>query len=265
MVSQRRGQLLAAARVLLIAALVGACGQSPSKSTSKDTVLVPADVYAARTADNGTALVLDYGGGTCAGDPTPVPTATESDSPSTVTVQVLLPQPRRSNNTPCADLGLQGFVTLHLHRPLGQRKLIDKSFGKTITPFDGTGFLEPTWLPAGYSLRTDAGTPELWRQVWAPPPTTTNGRCVPHGQAIQFQEGYGIPQVQPPASVPAPVYYNVAGTVAQLNAGRLHWVPAGHPAGWEVALQSQVTCLGDTPVTIETLLHVANSLQGKKT
>ena len=247
----------AVAGLALVAGLafVGGCAST--------RVVEPTQINGAVTADSERQLVMTYTGGDC-----DVSTRAEAvENGPAITVRVFV----TTRNGVCDAVGYIRTVVAQLSAPWGNRAVVD-STGATVPVLDGALLLRPSWLPDGYQGGTltagpsDDGTAEAL-QEWTPPDTTeipSPGviECRPTAAGVALAQGYGI----------VPAYSLLPGSQAlvdgtQVTVDRddwgdlgLYWTPPGHPSGWTVSLQSEQECSGFAPLSLDTLLRIANGL-----
>jgi len=189
------------------------------------------------------------------------------ESGSSITVHVLV----TTRNAMCPAVGVGRTATAELSAPWANRVVRDLT-GATVPVVDGALLLRPSWLPDGYQadpiqVSEDDGHVGVG-QDWRPPVVTARsstgiGSCTAGTSAVGLGQGVGsAPAVATllPGSyaladgTPVSVYRDDQGELV------LNWTPPHHPTGWIVALQSFGQCTGDQPLSLDTLLKIANGL-----
>jgi hypothetical protein len=214
------------------------------------------------TADSERQLVINFMGGAC--DVSARGYADEAGS--AIVVHVLVTRRQAA----CPAVGYLRTVVAQLAGSWGEQHIVD-SQGASVPTIDGALLLTPGWLPDGYQGgaanvgATDGNTTAA--QTWAPPEVDTTSAaavaCPPQAAGVELIQGYGVTPhyaLLPGSHVLANGSTVRADRDEQQNVG-LYWTPPHHPAGWTAALYSSSRCSGDTPVPLETLMTIANSLR----
>src|ERR1019366_809554 len=239
-----RGTATALSGVVPVSSRAVASAAVPSSAGASTAVRDSTQIYGAVTADSERQLVLTYLGGDC--DISARGAASESGSAITVRVMV------KTSNGVCDTVGYIRTATVPV--------------------IDGALLLRSSWLPDGYQGGTlTAGSPADGKaqalQEWTPPDTTETPspgvimcRATPAGVALA--QGYGLTAYPLfsgnqtlPDGTPATVGLDDHGDFG------LYWTPPGHPVGWTISLQAEPECTGYQPLSLDTLMRIANSLR----
>jgi hypothetical protein len=218
-------------------------------------------------AAGGHDLSIDYVGGDCDISAS----AYAVDTSPTITVHVVV----KDSGGSCEAVGIARTANAVLDSPWNGRRIVDVT-GATVPTMDATQLLQPTWLPPGYVLQgiaqvgasddnVDAG--ETWSiPSSVPSPGATS--CAPSQDALSMREGVLGPQ--PPGYPTVPGTYSVNGQPAMLQRANdpfdtgalsLSWTPPDRPSGWTITVSASPQCLGDAPLTSDTVLRFANGLR----
>ena len=221
------------------------------------------NISGALTADSERQLVISYIGGAC--DASARGEAVENGPSITVHVLVTV------LNGTCTAQGIGRTAVAPLSAPWGHRVVLD-SMGTNVPVLDGALLLRPSWVPAGYqgSLVFVGGSDGAAgaSQGWTPPDTTQTPSpgvtmCRPTTAAFTLWQG---DNTMPPPYPLLPGAQTLAnGTSVRVDRDDhgdlgLYWTPPGHPADWTVSLQSEPGCTGYQPLSLDTLLKIANGL-----
>jgi hypothetical protein len=205
--------------------------------------------------------VISYMGGAC--DVSARGYADEAGS--AIAVHVLV----TTRQAACPAIGFLRTVAAQLAGLWGEQHVVD-SQGASVPTIDGALLLTPGWLPDGYrggaaNVGATDGTTTA-AQTWAPPEVDATPAaavaCHPEAAGVELVQGYGV--IPHYALLPGSHVLANGSTVRverdpKQNVG-LYWTPPHHPAGWTAALYSYSRCGGDTPVPLETLITIADSL-----
>jgi hypothetical protein len=278
MVMKRSALLTLTAMALAASACGSATTSGTPQTTGADDVVERTDRLASgswlgarTTADGGLRIVLVAASEFRAGDPcTADYTASASETGSEVRVTVTARSPKADGEYGCNDLGYFRLIDVSLDEPLGARQLIFEPFNGPREVFDGSALLEPSAVPDGRSLRTEAPwrpDPSLgfsWQRTWSEPPEeTTAGACTPGMAPISLTQGpadvtnFFTARGTPTGQFEVrghPATYLTGGSAAT---GALTWTEG--PSG--MALTTTEACLGDTAPTPEALVRFANALE----
>jgi hypothetical protein len=223
------------------------------------------NIRGALTADSERQLVVSYIGGAC--DASARGEAIENGPSITVHVLVTV------LNGVCTAQGIGRTAVATLSAPWGNRVVLDSS-GAKVPVVDGALVLSPSWVPAEYQGGevfvggSDSNGTAGAIQYWTPPDTTQTPSpgvtmCRPTTAAFTLWQGY---TTMPPPYPLLPNGQRLAnGTLAKVDRDDkgdlgLYWTPPGHPADWTVSLQSEEGCTGYQPLSLDTLLKIANGL-----
>lgn len=239
-----RGTATALSGVVPVSSRAVASAAVPSSAGASTAVRDSTQIYGAVTADSERQLVLTYLGGDC--DISARGAASESGSAITVRVMV------KTSNGVCDTVGYIRTATVPV--------------------IDGALLLRSSWLPDGYQGGTlTAGSSADGKaqalQEWTPPDTTETPspgvimcRATPAGVALA--QGYGL-TAYPLFSGNQTLANGTPATVGLDDHGDfgLYWTPPGHPVGWTISLQAEPECTGYQPLSLDTLMRIANSLR----
>jgi len=232
-----------------------------SSATAATYVEDSTQINGAYTADNERQLVINYVAGDCTVSAHGV--ATETATSITVHVKVT------TRNAICEAIGYIRNAVAPLAAPWGHRVVVDQS-GAVVPVVDGAFLLSPSWLPAGYQggqiVAGGADGRVGEEQEWGPPETAANSSgpttCQPTPAVVSLAQG----------DSDLPPYPTLPGTQTLTNgalaivehddqgAPTLDWTPPGYPGSWMIRLQSVQGCPGSQPLSLDTLLKIANSL-----
>lgn len=220
-----------------------------------------------RTDPDGRGLVVNYTGGVCDG-----PARLDvQEGPDRVDLRVVVDR----GTDPCAAAGISRTLNVRLKAPLGERAVW--AGPQRLVPFDGARLLEPSYLPAGSSLRQEDGRGTgdrespvratwWWTRTYGAPPTDTG--C--------YGNVGGIPWYLHQAPADKRVFAGpewkdrglrqVGTATARLQQssvdGAAHgWALTWQGAGGTVTLSSRPGCDEDAIPSEEEFLRVARSLR----
>ena len=169
-------------------------------------------------------------------------------------------------------MGYIRSAVAHLSAPLGNRAVRDPA-GATVPVVDGALVLRPSWLPDGYQggavvVGGDSDANAGVDQQWDPPDATQTPSpgvimCRPTSAGFALAQGYGTVPAYPLLPGSQTLQNGTSARVERDDQGDLglYWAPPGHPAGWTISLQSEPGCTGYQPLSLDTLLKIANGLQ----
>jgi len=238
---------------------------SPAVSTASGSTYIrdSTQISGAVTAASERELVVSYVGGVC--DISARGEAIESGS--SITVHVLV----TTRNALCTAQGFGRTATAQLSAPWDNRVVRDLT-GATVPVVDGALLLRPSWLPDGYQADpitvSESDGHVGVGQDWRPPLVSALSSvgissCTAGTSAVGLGQGLGSAPLNDPL---LPGSYSLAdGTrvsVYRNDQGELvlYWTPPHHPKGWVVALQAFGQCEGDQPLSLDTMLKIANGL-----
>lgn len=232
-----------------------------SSSAASTRIDDSTQINGAYTADSERQLVVNYVAGDCTVSARGV--ATETAASITVHVKVT------TLNAVCEAIGYIRNAVAPLSAPWGHRVVLDSS-GAVVPVVDGALLLSPSWLPAGYQGGqivvggADGKVDEA--QEWGPPDPAANSSaattCAPTPAVVSLAQGDGD---LPAFSAPPGSQTLANGTLAMVERDdqgdlSLDWTPPGRPGSWMISLQSEQGCPGYQPLSLGTLLKIANSL-----
>lgn len=239
---------------------------SPAASSSaagSTRILDSTQINGAVTADSERELLVSYVGGDC--DFSARGEATETATSITVRVHV------KTSNGLCDAVGYMRAVAAQLSAPWGNRAVLDEA-GATVPVVDGALVLRPSWLPDGYEggavvAGADSDGKAGVGQQWVPPDTTETPSpgvimCRPTTAGVALGQGYDTLPAYPSLPGSQTLTNGASAKVGRDDQGdlALFWTPPGHPAGWAITLQSEQGCTGYQPLSLDTLLKIANGL-----
>ncbi len=256
---------LFAAAALLVSGTAAATAAITRPATSRDH-RAELPVIGLRTSPTGWSLVIDVIASPCL---QAHPRARATETPTTVTVSVIYDPVTSAHAGPgCPDVPLFTALTVPLRRALGSRAVSDDVTARTLHPFDGATLLNPTWLPPGYRLSSDAPDGDGWYRTWTIP---TPAYYIGPGTApcTSRSPDIGIGQSPAPAGVgrfPFPLHARVGNVPATLSRTTrsttiLAWSPPHLPAGQSMVVASTLPCSNRTYLPISTLLRIARGLR----
>lgn len=231
-----------------------------SNSAASTYVVDSTQINGAYTADSERQLVINYVAGDCTVSARAV--ATETATSITVHVKVT------TRNAICGAVGYIRDAVAPLSAPWGGRVVLDPS-GVVVPVVDGGVLLSPSWLPAGYQGGqivvggVDGKVGEY--QQWGPPDPANSSAvttCKPAPAVVSLAQG----ESDLPAYPTLPGTQTLAnGAVAMVERDDqgdpiLDWTPPGDPGSWMISLQSEPGCPGYQPLSLDTLLKIANGL-----
>ncbi len=208
--------------------------------------------------------MLSYVGGIC--DVSARGEASEN-GPS-ITVHVLI----TVLNGACTAQGFSRTVIARLSAPWDNRVVRDLT-GATVPVVDGTLLMHPSWLPDGYQADpievSESDGKVGVGQEWRPPLVTSLSSagissCTAGTAAVGLGQGLGSAPLHEQLlsgsyaladGTPVSVYRDDQGELG------LYWTPRDHPKGWIVALQGFGQCASDQPLSLDTMLKIANGLR----
>lgn len=238
---------------------------SPAVSSASGSTYIrdSTQISGAVTSASERELVVSYVGGVC--DVSARGGAIESGSSITVHVWVT------TRNAICTAQGFGRTATAQLSAPWGNRVVRDLT-GATVPVVDGALLLRPSWLPDGYQadpIEVSASDGNVGvGQDWRPPLVTALSSagissCTAGTSAVGLRQGLGsAPLIDPllPGSYALADGTRVSVYRDDQGELELHWTPPHHPNGWIVALQAFKQCEGDQPLSLDTMLKIANGL-----
>ena len=236
----------------------------------------PVGWAATRTSSDGRQLLIMFTGGAPydATNPCTIEyTATVAETDETVKVRIVghsppIPSPASEIAVGCGSLGYGRQVTAQLRAPLAGRRVIEATSGAQQAVFDGASLVDVGWLPDGWVLKGEGvafptvDSSLVWSRGWGPEQASgTNTACT---------SGVGL--IEGPADLVAQIpsvmggdevlgTYDVQGAIATLSTSltrlsqRLAWALNGR--GFTLV---STTCQGDSPTSVDVLLHIARSL-----
>jgi hypothetical protein len=240
------------------ASSVSAATSSPPATTRIED---STQINGAYTTDNERQLVINYVAGDCTVSARGV--ATETSTSITVHVK------ETTRNAVCEAIGYIRNAVAPLSAPWGHRVVLDSS-GAVVPVVDGALLLSPSWLPAGYQGGqivvggADGKVGEA--QEWGPPAPASNSSgpttCQPTPAAVSLAQGDS--ELPPYPTMPGnqTLANGALAIVEHDDHGdlTLDWTPPGYPGSWMISLQSEQGCPGYQPLSLDTLLKIANSL-----
>lgn len=231
----------------------------------------------ARTSPDGRRLLIVLVGGPAYREDDPCTVAYDADvqeSASEVRMTIMSASPPAQGEFGCTSEGHFRSVEVTLAASLGTRRLIEVQFDREQPVFDGARLLEPTWLPDGFVLGTEAaGYPDpeevrSWQRTWseAERPPGEDG-CAAGASPIVFTQGAASLVDAYPSNGEEPRRtHDVNGATATYYDGgtmginRLAWTRGGE--GYVLA--SRPSCVGDTPAAEDTLVRIARGLEAAR-
>jgi len=232
-----------------------------SSSAASTRIDDSTQINGAYTADSERQLVINY----VAGDCTVSARGVATETATSITVHVMV----TNRNAVCEAVGYIRNAVAQLSAPWGHRVVLDSS-GAVVPVVDGVLLLSPSWLPAGYqggqivAGGTDGKVGEA--QEWGPAAAASNSSaattCQPAPAVVSLAQGDGD---LPAFSAPPGSQTLANGTLAMVERDdqgdlSLDWTPPGRPGSWMISLQSEPGCPGYQPLSLDTLLKIANSL-----
>jgi hypothetical protein len=220
-------------------------------------------INGAVTADSERQLLVGYVGGDC--DVSARAEATETATSITVHVRV------KTSDGICSAVGYIHSAAAELAAPWGNRVVLDPT-GATVPVVDGALVLRPSWLPDGYTggavdVGGDSDSNAGIFQEWDPADTTETPSpgvimCRPTTAGVSLGQGYDTMPAYPWLPGDQLLANGTSAKVDRDDQGDLglYWTPPGHPAGWTISLQSEPGCTGYQPLSLDTLLKIANGL-----
>jgi hypothetical protein len=238
---------------------------SPSPAASSPTASTRIEdstqINGAYTADNERQLVINYVAGDCTVSARGV--ATETATSITVQVQVT------TRNDVCEAVGYIRSAVAPLSAPWGHRVVLDPS-GAVVPVVDGALLLSPSWLPAGYQggqiVAGGADGRVGEEQEWGPPAPAANSSaattCQPTPAVVSLAQGDSDLPPYPTLPGAQTLANGTLVIVERDDQGdlSLDWTPPDRPGSWMISLQSEPGCPGHQPLSLDTLLKIANSL-----
>lgn len=239
-------------------------------------VMSPGGLTGTRTSPDGRSLVVTFVGGApySSGKACTVAYRAEvSESADEVTVQLFSnsPPPPDGDTFVCTAEGYSRSVQVDLDAPLGDRTVLEREPRRRLEVFDGSLLAETTWMPDGWTLRSEqAGFPDpesaaYWQRTWGAEPSPPTGNdCTPSDSPISLTQGPAsgpnrdISFLQPVSThdvngAPA-TYYEGGPTSPGLVA--LIWETAGQ----SFLLDSGPSCFGQGAASLDRLLQFARAL-----
>jgi hypothetical protein len=239
-----------------------AASSPPASSAPASTRIVDStQINGAYTADSDLQLVINY----VAGDCTVSARGVATETASSITVHVK----ETTRNAVCEAIGYIRNAVAPLSVPWGHRLVVDAS-GAVVPVVDGALLLSPSWLPGGYQggqIVVGGAEGKVGEaQEWGPPAPGANSSaattCAPSPAVVSLAQGDGDPPAYPAPPGSQTLANGTLATVERDDRGDpiLTWTPPDHPAGWKISLQSEPGCPGYQPLSLDTLLRIANSL-----
>jgi len=154
-------------------------------------VIAAGGLTGTRTSPDAQSLLVTFVGGApyVAGEHCTVAYRAEADEPRDEVVVRLFsnaPPPPDEENWDCTAEGHFRSVEIDLDAPLGDRAVREDESQRRLEVFDGSLLAEPTWMPDGWTLRSEqAGYPapenaSYWERTWGPEPLPPTGNtCTP--------------------------------------------------------------------------------------
>jgi hypothetical protein len=178
----------------------------------------------------------------------------------------------KTSNGICSAVGYIRSAVAQLSAPWGNRAVLDPT-GATVPVVDGALVLHPSWLPDGYTggavvIGGDSDSNAGVGQEWDPADTTETPSpgvimCRPTTAGVTLGQGYDTMPAYPLLPGSQLLANGTSAKVERDDQGDLglYWTPPGHPVGWTISLQSEPGCTGYQPLSLETLLKIANGLR----
>lgn len=229
-----------------------------------------------RTSPDGRSLVVTFVGGApyVSGKACTVAYRAEVDeSAGEVTVQLFSnePPPPDTENFGCTLEGYLRSVDVDLDAPLGDRTVLEEETRRVLQVFDGSLLAELTWMPEGWTLRSEqAGFPNpetaaYWQRTWgAEPPPPTGDSCTPSDSPVSLTQGLSSGPDRDVSFLQPVSAHDVNGAQATYYEGG-PTTPGQVALIWEMAGQSFIldsgpSCFGEGAASLDRLLEFARSL-----